>query len=272
MKFAKLEGAGNDFIILEDFLGDLKEIQGEISKKVCDRHFGVGADGVLFVRNTKIADIEMVIINNDGSYAAMCGNGLRCFVKYIYEKNIVRKNKINVLTGDGIKEVELKLDGEILKEIKVNMGKAEFDVEKIPAISNENIINKIIEYKNREIKITTLLMGVPHTIIFDEDFDLELAMYIQNLDIFPQKTNVNFCEIIDENNIKVRTFERGAGETLACGTGICACAYTAYKFLNANYNINIKLINSCIKIEINDDIIYMLGSANFICEGILYIR
>lgn len=268
MKFAKLEGAGNDFIVIEDFFADFKGKEEYISKRVCDRHFGIGADGVLFVRHTNIADIEMVIINNDGSYAAMCGNGLRCFIKYIYEKNIVRKNKIAVLTGDGVKSVELKIEEKKLKEIKVNMGKAEFKPKNIPAISDEKIINKIVKYKNRDIKIISLLVGVPHTIIFNEQFDTELAKYIQNLNIFPEKTNVNFCNIIDENNITVRTFERGVGETLACGTGICASSYVANKIYGLNYNINIKLLNSCIKVEINDDIIYMLGNANFICEGI----
>lgn len=267
MKFAKLEAVGNDFIVIEDFNNKFKGNESSFSKKICDRHFGVGADGVLFVRDTDKADIEMCIINKDGSYATMCGNGIRCFAKYVYEKRIVRKDKMKILTGDGVKPVKLEIINNNIKEIKVNMGAGDFDPKSIPANSDKPIIDNILKIGNDNVRITSLLLGVPHTVIFD-DFDLKKAQYIEKHKLFLEGTNVNFCRVIDRENIELRTYERGAGETLACGTGSCAAALVAYKKGYVNSDINIKLLGGMIKTELRDDIIFMVGNANFICEGI----
>lgn len=269
MKFTKMHGNGNDFIVIEDFERRYLKNQENIAMELCHRNFGIGADGVLFVRNTDEADIEMVIINSDGSYAAMCGNGLRCFVKYVYEKDIVKADLINVKTGDGIKSVEIKGENGITQHIKVNMGKPSFDYKDIPLSENKTLIDYPIIIKNRNYNITTLRMGVPHTVIFGElkDFNIEDGKDIETNEIFKEGTNVNFCEIVNRNHIKVMTWERGAGPTLACGTGNCASAFAAKTLNLVDNKILVEVQGGKLNILIENNHVFMIGNAEFICEG-----
>ena len=269
MNFVKMHGNGNDFIVIEDLNNELKGQEGALAKKVCHRRYGVGADGILLVRKQN-ETIEMVIINSDGSYAAMCGNGIRCFAKYVYDNSLVKDKNFDVITGAGIKRISLTVDkNNKALEIKVNMGFPEFKPESIPCtIQGEDVIGKVIKANNKEYKINSLLMNIPHTVIFEEDeTDIEEGNAIEHHDIFPERTNVNFCKVLDEDTIRVRTWERGAGATLACGTGNCASAVIANKLGFVGNRVNVIVPGGKLKVYIEEDGVYMIGSAEYICKG-----
>ncbi|MGL5245615.1 MAG: diaminopimelate epimerase [Sarcina sp.] len=269
MNFAKMQGNGNDFIIVEDFHNKLKGKEGELAKNICDRKFGVGADGLLIVRHTEQADVEMVIINSDGSYAAMCGNGIRCFVKYIFEKDIINKTNIKVLTGAGVKNILLEVTDNEVSSISVNMGIANFDPKAIPAICDEEIIKKEIIANGKKYEITALNMNIPHTVIFEkENFQIEEGKEIEYFPLFPERTNVNFCRILNRDVIEVRTWERGAGATLGCGTGNCASVVVCNKLGYVDNKVKVITPGGSLWVDIKDDGVYMIGDAKFICEGI----
>ena len=217
MKFWKLHGIGNDFIAIDGRFDSKKESEySQLAKDVCHRRFSVGADGLLVVKNSESADVEMVYYNSDGSRAAMCGNGLRCFVKFVYDNNIVNKKEFDVDTLDGIKKIKVNTINEKIDSIKVNMGKGSFLCKDIPAVCNEKIfINETINILDKEFKISAMLMGVPHAVIFVDELNLdEVHKYgkeIEKNKIFSQGTNVNFVKVEDNNNISVHTWERGCG-------------------------------------------------------------
>lgn len=263
MNFTKMHGIGNDFIIIDDLDNKYLGMEGNIAKKICHRHFAIGGDGVIFVRKSDAFDIKMVIINSDGSYAAMCGNGLRCFVKYVYDRGIVKKKFIDVETGDGLKKVKVNDYKGIAETIEVNMGKGSFLPKDIPAKGEKPIINKIISENHKNYSIISLRMGVPHTVILGKlnDFDVHEGMNIENNDLFLEGTNVDFCEVENRSSIKVRTWERGAGPTLACGTGCCASFLAAYKVGLVDDNVIVHVDGGKLNIKLVDDDVYMIGEA-----------
>ncbi|AKA70220.1 diaminopimelate epimerase [Clostridium scatologenes] len=263
MKFTKMQGTGNDFIVIDDRKNSFLGKEGELAKKLCDRKFAIGADGILLVRNSDIAQIKMIIMNADGSYASMCGNGIRCFAKYVWDENIVKGESITIETGDGIKEAILHLENHSIKEVTINMGTPSFEVEKIPARFNEEVINKRIKVENKEYNITSMLMGVPHTIIFGklEDYNVEEGKAIEKSEFFPDGTNVNFCEVVSSNKVKVKTWERGAGPTLACGTGSCASVIAANRLTFTSESVEVKVPGGKLFIEIKKNGIFMTGPA-----------
>ncbi len=270
MNFVKMHGNGNDFIVIEDLNNELKGKESSLAKKVCHRRYGVGADGILLVRKQN-ETIEMVIINSDGSYAAMCGNGIRCFAKYVYDNSLVKDKEFDVITGSGVKKISLTVDKDNKAlEIKVNMGFPEFKPDSIPCtILGEDVIGKIIKANNKEYKINSLLMNIPHTVIFEEDETLiDEGNGIEHHEIFPERTNVNFCKVLDDSTIRVRTWERGAGATLACGTGNCASAVIANKLGFVGNRVNVIVPGGKLKVYIEEDGVYMIGNAEYICRGI----
>lgn len=269
MYITKMQGNGNDFIVIEDLENRYASQEEEIAKELCHRHFGVGGDGILIVRKSKKADIQMVIINSDGSYASMCGNGIRCFAKYVWDKNIVHKNRMSIETGDGIKEAYLDIDNNSVMSVRIYMGKPDYTPFNIPIVFNEQVIDKAVKFGNKEYNITTMLMGVPHTVILGKlgDVNVEEGREIEKAPIFPKGTNVNFCEIIDKSHIKVKTWERGAGATLACGTGSCASAEACYKLGLVNDEVHVELPGGHLFIELKDNGIYMSGAAVTVFEG-----
>lgn len=262
MKFTKMQGTGNDFIIIEDLNSIIKN-ESELSKRLCDRHFGIGGDGILLVRKSNECDIQMVIINSDGSHAAMCGNGIRCFAKYVYENKLVNNKEINIETGDGKKIAYLNINNNKVDSVKIYMGAPNYSAEAIPAKADNEIIKSKIKANNREYEITSMLMGVPHTVIFGEldSFHVNEGRTIEKHELFPQGTNVNFCEVIDSNNIRVKTWERGAGPTLACGTGSCAAAAAANRLGYVGNKVNVQIPGGEILVEISPTGVYMTGPA-----------
>lgn len=274
MNFVKMHGLGNDFIVFEN-LNDSPIDYKRLAVKVCDRHFGVGADGILIVRKSNVADIRMEIINSDGSLAEMCGNGIRCFCKYVYEKGIVNRDVMQVETMAGVLTANLRIEEAKVLGVRVNMGEPVFDKEKIPFASDKNNLLYSLEVDGEIYRASTILMGVPHTVIYREKLDIKevenIGRKIERLDIFPARTNVNFIEIVDKNTIKIRTWERGAGLTQACGTGTCA-SVVAGAVNNITRNIvTAELSGGRMFIEYDGRNVFMEGPAEFVCEGTLYI-
>ena len=277
MKFWKLQGIGNDFIAIDGRYDNIENNDyGNLAKKVCHRKFSVGADGLLVVKNSNIADIEMLYYNSDGSRASMCGNGLRCFVKFVYDNNIVNKEKFDVDTLDGIKKVKLNLKNKSINTITVNMGYASFKCSDIPINSDKKIfINEEINVFDKNITINCVHMGVPHTVIFVDDMDMnkihKYGPLIEKHEIFPEGTNVNFVKIIDEKNILVRTWERGCGYTLGCGTGITASVIISNYLKKVKDSVKVTSEGGSIIIDFIDNEAYMTGKAIKICEGNLEV-
>lgn len=272
MYFTKMQGCGNDFI----FLNDLDEKYKDINSKaqiLCNRNFKIGADGIILVRKSDKADVKMVLINSDGSYANMCGNGIRCFAKYVWEKDIVKKPQIDIETGDGIKKAVLNIENNKVKEVTINMGIPSFEPHKIPVLSDKEVLNKTISVNNIEYKINSVLMGVPHTIIFEDkkDYDVTCGKYIEKYDIFPEGTNVDFVKILSRKEINVKTWERGAGSTMACGTGCSASVAIGNKLGLLDNEVSVNVKGGILKIKIVDNNIYMTGKAEISFEGVCEI-
>lgn len=269
MKFTKMQGIGNDFIFIEDLDNKLLEKEVSIAKKLCDRHFAIGADGLVVVRKLNNLNMKMTIINSDGSRANMCGNAIRCFGRYIYDKGYVKDKKFIVETDDGKKEIELISEDNIIIGARVYMGKPSFKGELIPLNNKKELIKEEVNINNKIYELTTLLMGVPHTIVIDKNnnYNVLEGKYIEKFSYFKEGTNVNFVKVIDSDTIKVDTWERGAGRTLACGTGTCASAVVTNKFGLTNNKVLAKLPGGELIIEVLDNGVYMTGNAEYICKG-----
>ena len=273
INFTKMQGTGNDFIVIEDFEQKYDNLE-KIAIKLCDRHFGIGADGILMVRKSNIADIQMIIINADGSYASMCGNGIRCFAKYIWEKRHVQGQNIKIETGDGVKLAHICVKDGLAESVTINMGKYNFNPKSIPASTTIEIINKKLETNNKEYYITSMLMGVPHTIVFGKlgDYEVEEGKFIEGDSLFPEGTNVNFCEILDKNMIRVKTWERGAGPTLACGTGSCASVAAANRLGYVGKKVTVQVPGGLLNIEIVKEEVLMEGPAEITFDGQFFLK
>ena len=276
MNFWKLHGVGNDFIAIDGRFDNIDSNDySDLAKRVCHRHFGIGADGLLVVKNSDVCDVEMVYYNSDGSRANMCGNGLRCFCKFVYDNNIVNENEFTVYTLDGVKKISLNIYNDKINTIRVNMGKANFNPKNIPVNTDKEVfINEKLVIDNKEFIVSSVLMGVPHTIVFvDEINKKDIYSYgelIEKNKVFPQNTNVNFVKIDDRDNIKVYTWERGCGYTLGCGTGMTASVIVANYLDKVDNIVNVSSEGGTVKIEILDDV-YMIGPAVKICEGTLEV-
>jgi diaminopimelate epimerase len=224
MEFEKVHGLGNDFLLFED--DGTGRDWSSLAARLCERRLSVGGDGILVVLPSNHADIRMRIINADGSEAEMCGNGIRCFAKYVYERGIVKKEEMTVETLAGVMKPKLVAENGVVTDVCVDMGAPAFGRESIPMAGEGEAEDVAIEADGHKFTVTSLLMGVPHTIVTDGAFDEnEMRRFgpaIENHPLFPRKTNVNFVQVIDRDNIRLRTWERGAGLTLACGTGACA--------------------------------------------------
>nr|WP_312291868.1 diaminopimelate epimerase [Clostridium chromiireducens] len=271
MNFYKMQGAGNDFVFIEDFNNEIED-ECLLAKKLCDRHFGIGADGLVIVRKSELANAKMVIINADGSRANMCGNAIRCFGKYVYEHNIANGDRFSVETGDGVKDIEIILANEKVRYVRVYMGKPSYDGRDIPLNNMESIIKTDITVDDKTYNMTTVLLGVPHTIIFENDKEYDVILdgsKIEKIDLFREGSNVNFVKIIDETHIKVDTWERGAGATLACGTGCSASVVVAKKLglVHKDKEIFVKAPGGELVIEVLGDDVFMKGPAEVVFEG-----
>jgi diaminopimelate epimerase len=271
MKFQKMHGLGNDFILPDEAnsLGfDLKTL----AVRLCDRHQGIGADGIILILPSEIADVKMRIINSDGSEANMCGNGIRCFAKYVYENKIITAKSFTIETGAGVMIPELIVEDEKVLFVKVNMGAPILDRLAIPMKGAAGkVIDEPFLVAGEEYRITSLLMGVPHTIVFVDDIAntdiVTIGRQIEKNPVFPEGTNVNFVEVVNNKEIRVRTWERGAGSTLACGTGSCAAAVASCLNGKTGKKVTVHLTLGDLLIEWIDDCVYMTGTADHVFSG-----
>lgn len=273
MEFTKMVAAGNDFVLFNGFKYSIDNY-GELAKKACDRHFSVGGDGIMVCEKSEIADIKMIYYNSDGSRGEMCGNGIRCFSKFVYDNGLVKDKIFTVETLAGIKTIWLETDAQDkVKSVKVNMGYPIFDPNKIPVnIDKEKVISETINIDGKEIVFSTILVGVPHTVIFVDDInDIDVNEFGRRMEIhpmFPKKTNVNFIEVIDRKNINIYTWERGAGRTLGCGTGSCASVVMGNMLGKLDDVVDVRTEGGSLQVQLEDNYeIYMKGGAQTICVG-----
>ncbi|MDR2846230.1 MAG: diaminopimelate epimerase [Candidatus Methanoplasma sp.] len=272
MRFWKYHGIGNDFVLLDGSSGDLK-VDKKLSRKLCDRHYGIGADGVLYILPGKNTDITMRIINADGSEAEMCGNGIRCVAKHVYDSGIVKKEEftIHTLAGDLKTRVNLK-DGEV-DTVTINMGAPILDGRSVPIDYDGRYIDQPFETDGYSFRGNAVSMGNPHFITFADltDKDTEfLGPIIETHPFFPRKTNVEFCRVSD-GKIHIKVYERGAAWTLACGTGACASTVAAAlnKLVPFGRPVDVHLPGGWLKITVDKDMKYVLmeGPAELVYEG-----
>lgn len=274
LKFTKMHGLGNDYVYM-DAINQKIENRAELAKYVSDRHFGIGSDGLILICESKVADFRMQMFNSDGTEAEMCGNGIRCVGKFVYDKKMTNKDIVTIETLAGIKTLKLTIKDGKVEKARVDMGEPILEPSKIPVISKEMPVKNLkLKVEDKEFKFTAVSMGNPHAITFiDEDVkEFELEKYgkpVEINDAFPKRTNVEFINIVDRNNIKMRVWERGAGETLACGTGACASAVASVLNGYTDRNVNVELLGGILEIEWNEgnNHIYMTGSATTVFEG-----
>lgn len=268
--FCKMQGTGNDFIIINYIENKLEYSYKLLAEFLCDRHFGVGADGILIVQKSQKADFKMRIFNQDGSEAEMCGNGIRCFAKYVYEKNLIDKDEFEIETLSGVKKVKLEIEGNSVTKISVEMGKPVFELKDIPVIYLENNYAGMIHIDGGII-VYPISIGNPHAVCFVDDIkNINVEKYgklIEDYKYFPNKTNVEFVQIIDNSNIKIRVWERGVGETFSCGTGACASAVISNKYKSTENELNVELLGGNLKVLYKNEIIKLIGSAEKVFDG-----
>lgn len=276
IKFTKMHGLGNDYVYI-DAINQNIENESSLAQFVSNRHFGIGSDGLILICKSDVADFKMKMFNSDGSEAEMCGNGIRCVGKFVYDKGFTNKTKVEIETLAGIKTLILNTKYGKVETVRVDMGEPILDAEKIPVISNENPVkNLILNAEGEEFKFTCVSMGNPHAVTIVEDtnnFDVEKYGKVLEIDkAFPRKANIEFAQIVDKNNIKMRVWERGAGETLACGTGACATAVACNLNGLTDRKVNIELLGGKLEIEWNkeDNHVYMTGPAVTVFDGELY--
>lgn len=277
MKFTKMHGCGNDYIYVNGMVETIApEKKPELVRKMSERHFGVGSDGVIFINASDKADFEMEMWNADGTRGEMCGNGIRCVAKYVYDKGLTDKTQLSIISGGQVKYLELQVkDGEMLTA-KVNMGKPVFASEEIPVVmpdGEEQAVDTPITVNGKEYRMTCVSMGNPHTVVFVTDVtDMEIDRIgpcFENHKRFPKRVNTEFVRVIDRNHVEMRVWERGSGETLACGTGSCATVAACVLNGLTDNVVTVKLLGGELLIEWDReaDLMYMTGPASIVYEG-----
>lgn len=276
IKFTKMHGLGNDYVYI-DAINQKIENESSLAQFVSNRHFGIGSDGLILICKSEVADFKMRMFNSDGSEAEMCGNGIRCVGKFVYDKGLTNKTTVKIETLAGIKTLILNTKNEKVETARVDMGEPILEAEKIPVITTEEPVKNLeLEAENQKFKFTCVSMGNPHAITIVEntkEFDVEKYGKVLEVDkAFPKKANIEFAQIIDRQNINMRVWERGAGETLACGTGACATAVACNLNGLTDRKVNIELLGGTLNIEWNetDNHVYMTGPAVTVFDGELY--
>ncbi len=273
MKFSKMHGLGNDFIVFSGMDEDPDRDYADLARLLCDRRLGVGADGMIVAATSTTAAVRMRFYNADGSEAGMCGNGIRCFAKYVYEQGIVSQGSFPIETLAGIMRPELNRSGGKVGSVKVNMGQPGLERSQIPMVGPAGrVIDEPLAMDDLTFNVTSLLMGVPHTIIFTEDIDQvdlhTLGPRLERHPSFPKRTNVNWVQVINDHELKVRTWERGAGSTLACGTGSCAAVVAGVLNGRIGSKTTVHLTLGDLLIEwAPDQQVYMTGPAAEVFVG-----
>lgn len=275
MKFTKMQGCGNDYVYVDGSRERIpQEEKPELVRFLSDRHFGIGGDGVIFINPSDKADFEMEMYNADGTRAEMCGNGVRCVGKFVYDKALTNKTDITVISAGSVKYLTLIVKEGKVERVKVNMGAPELKAALVPVVSeNERVIDEPIQVQGKDYKMTCVSMGNPHAVVFMDDVETlaieEIGPCFENHGRFPKRTNTEFVEIIDRNTVRMRVWERGTGETLACGTGACAVVVACVLNGLTEETVTVKLLGGDLTItwDREADLVYMTGPAVTVFEG-----
>ncbi|MBO5469125.1 MAG: diaminopimelate epimerase [Lachnospiraceae bacterium] len=273
MRFTKMQGLGNDYVYVNCFQETI-ENPSETAIKVSDRHFGIGSDGLILIKPSEVADFRMDMYNADGSQAEMCGNGIRCVAKYVYDYGLTDQTEISVETLAGIKYLKLQImDGKVVR-ITVNMGRPELVPDKIPVQADgDRVVDEPIVVNGVTYKMTCVSMGNPHCIVFIDDtanFPLEeIGPMFENHERFPKRVNTEFIQILNRNEVNMRVWERGSGETLACGTGACASAVACVLNGLTEDEITLHLLGGDLSVRWDREanVVYMTGPAKVVFDG-----
>jgi len=274
LRFTKVHGLGNDFILVNGLNGKLNPDQfPTLAVKICDRHFGVGADGLVLLLPSHTADVRMRIFNSDGSEPEMCGNAIRCVAKYLYERGLVEQDKIRVETFAGTITPEIVAQGGVVKLVRVDMGEPRLQREQIPMAGPPGkVLDEPLEVDGIDYRVTAVSMGNPHCVIFVPDVDRvslqQAGPRIENHPAFPRKVNVEFVQILNRDEVRMKVWERGAGETMACGTGACAAAVACVLNGHTGRRVTVRLAAGNMFIEwAADNRVYMTGPAEEVFSG-----
>lgn len=273
MRFTKMQGLGNDYVYVNCFQETI-ENPSEAAIKVSDRHFGIGSDGLILIKPSEVADFRMDMYNADGSQAEMCGNGIRCVAKYVYDYGLTDQTEISVETLAGIKYLKLQIEDGKVSQITVNMGQPELNPVKIPVqAEGERVVDEPIVVNGVTYKMTCVSMGNPHCIVFIDDtenFPLEeIGPMFENHERFPKRVNTEFIQILNRNEVNMRVWERGSGETLACGTGACASAVACVLNGLTEDEITLHLLGGDLSVrwDREENVVYMTGPAKVVFDG-----
>lgn len=273
MKFTKMQGLGNDYVYVNCFKETI-ENPPEMAKKVSNRNFGIGSDGLIMINPSDVADFEMEMYNADGSRSEMCGNGIRCVGKYVYDYGLTEKEHISVETLAGIKYLDLTVEDGKVKLVKVDMGNPELVPANIPIVADgDRVIDEPINVNGTEYRMTGVSMGNPHAVVYVEDvkgLDIEtIGPAFENHERFPNRVNTEFVKVLDQNTVEMRVWERGSGETMACGTGACAVAVACILNGLTEDKVTVKLLGGDLQIEWDKeaDKVYMTGPAEVSFDG-----
>ena len=273
MKFTKMQGCGNDYVYINGFTEKIGDKPAFV-RAVSDRHFGVGGDGAIFINPSEEADFEMEMYNADGTRAEMCGNGIRCVAKYVYDKGLTDREQISIVSFGNVKYVDLYVENGLVRSVKVNMGAPVLEAKKVPVKSAmERSVDEPITVNGKEYTLTCVSMGNPHAVVFMENIaELDIASIgplFENHEVFPNRTNTEFVEVVDRTHVNMRVWERGTGETLACGTGCCATVAACVLNGLTEDEVTVRVLGGEIDIrwDRNKNLIYMTGPAETVFEG-----
>ncbi len=279
LKFTKMHGCGNDYIYVNGFSQHIDaDNKPELVRRLSDRHFGIGGDGVIFINPGKKAAFEMEMYNADGTRAQMCGNGIRCVAKYVYDYGLTDKTSITIESFGAVKYLDLTLGADgMVSTVRVNMGAPVLRASEVPVLSdNEQVVDEEIMVNGQTYRMTCVSMGNPHAVVFVDDiddmgkFEIEkIGSYFENHERFPERTNTEFVKVIDNNTVQMRVWERGTGETLACGTGCCATTAACVLNGRTDTKVTVKVLGGEILCEWDrdDNLVYMTGPAATVFEG-----
>ena len=272
LKFTKMEGIGNDYIYF-DGINQNVPINKTFISKISDRHFGIGSDGMIVILPSQKYDFKMRMFNIDGSEAKMCGNGIRCFAKFVYDHHLTDSTYLEIETLSGVKKVWLNIENHLVSSVKVDMGQPSLQVKDIPCLfQKEQMINEIVNIGGNRYYLTSVSMGNPHTVTYVDNlqFNIEkIGPLFEKNPLFPESVNTEFVEIVNRKYLKMRVWERGSGETMACGTGACAVMYASYVNGFCDNSVQVELLGGVLDIEYSDGKIWMTGPARTTFEGII---
>lgn len=272
LKFTKMEGIGNDYIYIDGISQDVP-MNVEFIQRISNRHYGIGSDGLIVILESEHYDFKMRMFNLDGSEAKMCGNGIRCFAKFVYDHHLTHQTYLEIETLGGVKKVWLTVSDEKVVSVKVDMGVPILKTQDIPCLfDKEEMIQEPINIDDCILEVTAVSMGNPHAVIYVNDLDYDIKNIgekIEKLPMFPESVNTEFVEVINRQYLKMRVWERGSGETMACGTGACAVMYASYINGLCENKVQVELLGGILDISYEQGHIFMCGPARTVFEGII---